>query len=226
MVDGAALAARRCSRPRAPPACGATTRGANLLDGGAPLYDTYRDARRQVSSPSARSSRSSTPSCCERLGPRRRTSAGAARPRRLARDARRASRARFATRTRDEWCALFDGTDACFAPVLTLRRGARRIRTRSPVKTHGTAQVSQLTGRVCRVTQRRGVEYLLVGGYALPLTGGRVTGDIDFCVRPDPDNAQRLLEALGQFGFGALGLGRRLRAERSSAGLPAFRIDR
>lgn len=26
----------------------------------------------------------------------------------------------FRTRTRDEWCALLEGTDACFAPVLTL----------------------------------------------------------------------------------------------------------
>lgn len=26
----------------------------------------------------------------------------------------------FATRTRDEWCALLEGTDACFAPVLSL----------------------------------------------------------------------------------------------------------
>jgi acetyl-CoA hydrolase len=24
----------------------------------------------------------------------------------------------FATRTRDEWCALLEGSDACFAPVL------------------------------------------------------------------------------------------------------------
>ena len=28
--------------------------------------------------------------------------------------------ARFRTRTRDEWCALLEGTDVCFAPVLTL----------------------------------------------------------------------------------------------------------
>ena len=27
----------------------------------------------------------------------------------------------FATRTRDEWCALLEGSDACFAPVLTLQ---------------------------------------------------------------------------------------------------------
>ena len=28
--------------------------------------------------------------------------------------------ARFRTRTRDEWCALLEGTDACFAPVLSM----------------------------------------------------------------------------------------------------------
>jgi alpha-methylacyl-CoA racemase len=27
---------------------------------------------------------------------------------------------RFRTRTRDEWCALLEGTDACFAPVLSM----------------------------------------------------------------------------------------------------------
>jgi len=27
----------------------------------------------------------------------------------------------FATKTRDEWCALLEGSDACFAPVLTLQ---------------------------------------------------------------------------------------------------------
>src|SRR5215813_11563522 len=26
----------------------------------------------------------------------------------------------FSTRTRDEWCATFDGTDACVAPILAL----------------------------------------------------------------------------------------------------------
>jgi alpha-methylacyl-CoA racemase len=26
----------------------------------------------------------------------------------------------FKTRTRDEWCSLLEGTDACFAPVLTM----------------------------------------------------------------------------------------------------------
>jgi alpha-methylacyl-CoA racemase len=31
----------------------------------------------------------------------------------------------FRTRTRDEWCALLEGTDVCFAPVLTLDEAAR-----------------------------------------------------------------------------------------------------
>ena len=31
----------------------------------------------------------------------------------------------FATRTRDEWCALLEGTDACFAPVLAPSEAAQ-----------------------------------------------------------------------------------------------------
>ena len=30
----------------------------------------------------------------------------------------------FKTRTRDEWCAILEGSDACFAPVLGLREAA------------------------------------------------------------------------------------------------------
>jgi predicted nucleotidyltransferase len=53
----------------------------------------------------------------------------------------------------------------------------------------------------------RGVEYLVVGGYALAAHGHpRYTGDIDFWIRPTPDNLARLLAVLGDFGFGSLGL--------------------
>lgn len=31
----------------------------------------------------------------------------------------------FATRTRDEWCEVFEGTDVCFAPVLTMEEATR-----------------------------------------------------------------------------------------------------
>lgn len=36
----------------------------------------------------------------------------------------------FASRTRDEWCAVFDGVDACFAPVLSPAEAAARRRDR------------------------------------------------------------------------------------------------
>lgn len=52
-----------------------------------------------------------------------------------------------------------------------------------------------------------GVEYLLVGGYALAAHGQpRYTGDIDFWVSPEPANIDRLMGVLQAFGFGSLGL--------------------
>jgi hypothetical protein len=51
------------------------------------------------------------------------------------------------------------------------------------------------------------VEYLIVGGYALAFHGApRVTGDIDLFVRPTSENAERILAALDEFGFGSLNL--------------------
>ena len=38
----------------------------------------------------------------------------------------------FLTKTRDEWCALMDGTDICFAPVLSL--------TEAPQHPHNVAR--------------------------------------------------------------------------------------
>jgi hypothetical protein len=52
------------------------------------------------------------------------------------------------------------------------------------------------------------VKALIVGGYAVAFHAKpRFTKDIDLLVEPDPDNALRLLRALSEFGFGALGLG-------------------
>lgn len=47
----------------------------------------------------------------------------------------------------------------------------------------------------------RGVEYLVVGAYALAAHGlVRATRDLDLWVRPDPGNAARVLAALRDFG--------------------------
>ncbi len=51
------------------------------------------------------------------------------------------------------------------------------------------------------------VDYLIVGAHALAYHGvPRYTGALDILVRPDPGNARGILEALKEFGFGAVGL--------------------
>lgn len=51
------------------------------------------------------------------------------------------------------------------------------------------------------------VEFVVVGAYALALHGHpRNTGDIDLLVRPTEENASRIMAALTDFGFGAVGL--------------------
>jgi len=53
----------------------------------------------------------------------------------------------------------------------------------------------------------RKVEYLIIGAYALAFHGApRYTGDMDILVKPDGDNAQKILKALDDFGFGELEL--------------------
>jgi hypothetical protein len=73
------------------------------------------------------------------------------------------------------------------------------------------------------------VEYLLVGGHALAFHGlPRFTKDIDFWVRPTPENARRILRALDAFGFAGLGLKLEdftCEGKVVQLGLPPRRID-
>jgi len=51
------------------------------------------------------------------------------------------------------------------------------------------------------------VEYMIVGAYALAYHGApRFTGDIDIFIHPSPENAQKILSALADFGFGSMNL--------------------
>lgn len=51
-----------------------------------------------------------------------------------------------------------------------------------------------------------GVEFLVVGGYAVYFHGHpRDTGDIDIVIKPDLENARRLVSAVAAFGAGGLG---------------------
>ena len=52
-----------------------------------------------------------------------------------------------------------------------------------------------------------GVKYLVVGGYAVAFHGyPRYTKDLDIWIEGTPENANRILKALEQFGFGSLNL--------------------
>lgn len=73
------------------------------------------------------------------------------------------------------------------------------------------------------------VRYMIVGGYALAAHGlPRATGDLDAWIWADPINAQRLLSALDEFGFGGVGIEE---ADLTSPdrviqlGYPPYRID-
>ena len=104
-------------------------RGDNLLDGGAHFYDTYRCSdgkwlsvgaiepqfyallleKTGIDDPAfkAQWDRSQWPALKEKLA------------------------AVIATRTRDEWCAIFEGSDACVAPVLDMDEAPRHAHNRS-----------------------------------------------------------------------------------------------
>ena len=73
------------------------------------------------------------------------------------------------------------------------------------------------------------VEYIIVGGYALAYHGApRFTGDIDIFIKPDLLNAERIIDALDEFGFGATGLTTQdfnIPDKVVQLGVPPVRID-
>src|SRR5206468_1176847 len=53
----------------------------------------------------------------------------------------------------------------------------------------------------------RGAEYVVVGAFALAFhSEPRFTGDLDLLIRRTPENANRIIEALHEFGFASLGI--------------------
>jgi len=73
------------------------------------------------------------------------------------------------------------------------------------------------------------VEYMIVGAYALAYHGApRFTGDIDIFVHLSPANAQNILSALADFGFGSFNLTAEDFQNPDSVvqlGVPPVRID-
>lgn len=53
--------------------------------------------------------------------------------------------------------------------------------------------------------KEHGAEYMIVGGYAVGVHGyPRYTGDLDIWLSPTRGNAERVMRALSDFGFGGL----------------------
>lgn len=75
----------------------------------------------------------------------------------------------------------------------------------------------------------RGVEYLIAGAHALAHLGvSRYTGDLDILIHPSPENAARVMECLGDFGFGDVGLSENDFARGDTIvqlGYPPYRVD-
>ncbi len=93
-------------------------RGANLLDGGCPFYGTYETADGRYMAVGALEPRFYA-EFMELLGIPDQAPARDDMARWT--ELREAVAARFKSRTRDEWTAVFADSDACAAPVLTLR---------------------------------------------------------------------------------------------------------
>ena len=88
----------------------------------------------------------------------------------------------FATRTRDEWCAVFEGSDACFSPVLTW--------TEARAHPHNVARGS----------------FVEVGGVPQPAPAPRFSRTPGAVRRPPPERGQGGREALSDWGFDAQGI--------------------
>ena len=85
----------------------------------------------------------------------------------------------FLTKTRDEWCEIFEGADACFAPVLSLTEA-----TRHP---HAEARDA----------------YVDIDGIAQPAPAPRFSRTPSAVQSPPPDPGQHTEEILLDWGFSA-----------------------
>ncbi len=157
-------------------------RESNLLDGGTPWYDSYRTKDGQYMSVGAVESRFYA-ELLEKLG-----LAGKALPKQHDRDCWPVLRQHFETaflsKTRDEWCAIFAGSDACVAPVLGF----------SEAPSHPQHQA-------------RG-SFVEIAGVVQPAPAPRFSATPSEIRRPAPQRGEQGLAALRDWGFNDEAIGR------------------
>ena len=150
-------------------------RGANLLDGGAPFYATYETADARWVSIGPLEPKFFA-ELARRIGLDERFVSGQY-DRSLWPEMRAALAQRIRSRTRDDWCALLDGSDACFAPVLTLAE--------APAHAHAASRGAFVT----------------VEGVRQPAPAPRFDRSEPAPPRPAPRLGQHTREALVEAGF-------------------------
>ena len=176
MVEGASLLAAMFSGFLAAKSW-SEERGANILDTGAPWYDVYETKDGKYVTIGAIEAK-----FYEELLSRL-SLAGANLPGQYDRtrwpEMREKFQEAFKTRTRDEWCRVFEGSDACFAPVLTFSEARRHP--------HNAA--------------RKG--FVEVAGVAQPAPAPRFSRTPGAVRRPPPERGEAGLAALADWGFSA-----------------------
>jgi len=163
MVEGASLLGAMFSGMLASNRWNENARGVNLLDSGAPWYDAYQTKDGKYVSIGSIEPKFYA-DLLARLGLDKESL-----PAQMDVAQWPVLRKRFTevfrTRTRDEWCTAFEGSDACFAPVLTFseaRSHPHNIARRSYVEVNGIPQpapaprFSRTPGAVSRKPPERG----------------------------------------------------------------------
>jgi alpha-methylacyl-CoA racemase len=128
MVDGAASLMSIFYGLQAGGAWG-EPRGENLLDGGAPFYDTYETADGRFVALAALEPKFFA-TLVQRLGLDERF-VKRQYDRRLWPEMREAIAAAVRLKTRDAWCDALEGSDACFAPVLSMHEAPQHAHAKA-----------------------------------------------------------------------------------------------
>lgn len=176
MVDGAASLAGLFYGLRAAGSW-SDERGVNLLDGGAPFYDTYETADGKYVAIAAIEPKFFA-ELAQRLGLDARF-VSRQYDRRLWPELRSAIAAALRQRTRAAWCAELEGSDACFAPVLTLGE--------APAHAHAQARAA----------------FVEVDGVVQPAPAPRLDRSGWRAPQPPPAIGAHTDELLAEAGFGA-----------------------
>ena len=173
MVDGAALLAAMFAGFLAAGGW-SEERGANTLDSGAPWYDVYQTADGKYVAIGAIEDKFFA-ELCQRL---QLSDLPAQHDRARWPEMRRRFAEAFKRKTRDEWCRVFEGSDACFAPVLSW----------SEARAHEHSRARTAYAELAKVPQ--------------PAPAPRFSRTAPTLRRAAPERGEGGREALGEWGFG------------------------